>query len=439
MTRLVVIAAGLIGATAAVAPAGRALTQPRAAAAIARFVEAPDARAALTLVDEVAASGVGLRAALDRLRAGRTYAAPAAAGAPLTFTASDGTTLEAVVELPPTYDPARRWPLRLQLHGGIGRPAGAEGRALTPNRLPGEEAFYVQPRGHARAEWWHLNQYEHLVSLLDRLKRAYNVDENLVYLTGVSDGATGAYFYAMKLATPFSAFLPLNGNMRVLATPSTRANGQLYAGNMVNKPLFVVNGGRDPLYPLVAVAPHVEMLAAAGATVEFRPQLEAGHDTSWWPAERTAFERFVRAHPREPHPAALSWETERTDRYNRLHWLVIDGLGRRPSDDGGLEDVNRFAGPDGTQRMFARQWPSGRVDIRRDENVFHARTRGVTSFTLLLSPDVVDLAQPVTVRVNGAAVFSGIVPEDLRTLLSWAARDADRTMLYTASLQIRVP
>ena len=72
-------------------------------------------------------------------------------------------------------------------------------------------------------------------------------------------------FYAMKLTTPFSAFLPLNGNMRVLATPSTRANGQMYAGNMVNKPLFIVNGGRDPLYPVAAVAPHVEMIAAAGA------------------------------------------------------------------------------------------------------------------------------------------------------------------------------
>jgi hypothetical protein len=31
---------------------------------------------------------------------------------------------------------------------------------------------------------------------------AYNVDENRVYLTGISDGATGVYFYAMKLPTP---------------------------------------------------------------------------------------------------------------------------------------------------------------------------------------------------------------------------------------------
>lgn len=429
----------MASAAAFLAPVGVSLAQPRAGDALAAFLQAPDAATALARVDAVAASGVELGTVLEALRRGRTYG-PAPSGATtLAFTASDGTSLEAHVELPGGYLPTRRWPVRVQLHGGVSRPDGAGARPLTPNRLPGEEAIYVQPRGHARAEWWHLNQYEHMVATLDRVKRTYNVDENRVYLTGVSDGATGAYFFAMKLPTPFSAFLPLNGNMRVLATPGTRANGQMYAGNMVNKPFFVVNGGRDPLYPVSAVSPHVEMLRAAGTTVEFRPQPEAGHDTSWWPLEREAFERFVRDHPRHPHPARLSWETERTDRYNRVHWLVITGLGRRPADDAALADVNRFAAPDGEQRMFARQWPSGRVDVGRTANVFEARTRGVSTFTLLLSPDVVDFSRPVTVRVNGAEVFAGPVAQDVRTLLTWAARDADRALLYTAELQIRVP
>ena len=243
----------------------------------------------------------------------------------------------------------------------------------------------------------------------------------------------------MKWTTPFSAFLPLNGNMRVLAAPSTRANGQMYAGNLVNKPLFVVNGGRDPLYPLVAVAPHIEMLAAAGATVEFRPQPEAGHDTSWWPDERGRFETFVKTHPRQPHPDALSWESERTDRYNRAHWVVINELGRRPADEGALEDVNRFVAAGGEQRMFSRTWPSGRIDAKRSGNTFEVRSRGVARFTLLLSPDAVDFSAPVVVRVNGAVVFSGPVRESVRTLLEWHARDHDRAMLYTSELSVRVP
>ena len=344
-----------------------------------------------------------------------------------------------MIDVPAAYRPDKPWPVRIQLHGGVSRPESGEARALTPNRIQGEEALYLHPRGHARAEWWHLNQYEHVVALLDWVKRSFNVDENRVYMTGISDGATGAYFFAMKLTTPFSAFLPLNGNMRVLATPGTRANGQMYAGNLVNKPLFIVNGGRDPLYPLAAVAPHVEMIEAAGAIVEFRPQPEAGHDTSWWPVERPRFEQFVAAHPRKPHPEAVSWESERTDRYNRAHWLVIDQLGRRPGDATGLEDVNRFTGQGGEQRMYARTWPSGRVDARRSGNTYEVRTRGVAAFTLLLSPDAIDTARQVSVRVNGSVVFDGTVTESLRTLLEWHARDDDRTMLYTVALPVRVP
>jgi hypothetical protein len=406
------------------------------------FFAAADPGAASKAADAILASGVGLDEAVERLSAGRTYAPHPPGTVTIVTTSSDGTAIENLITIPGGYQPARRWPVRVQLHGGVGRPPpgpGQSARALTPNRIEGEEAIYVQPRAHSRAEWWHLNQFENMVSVLDHVKRTYNVDENLVYLTGISDGATGAYFFAMKMPTPFSAFLPLNGNMRVLSSPGTRANGQLYAGNLVNKPLFIVNGGRDPMYPVSAVSPHIEMVRQAGATVEFRPQPTAGHDTSWWPAEREPFERFIRAHPRQPHPAFLSWETERTDRYNRLHWLVVNELGRRPTDDASLVDVNRFSGGGMEQRMFARTWPSGRVDVRRSGNVFEARSRGVAAFTLLLSPEVVDLSKPIVVRVNGQEAFSGVVREDLLSLLEWAATDADRTLLYTAELPIRVP
>jgi predicted esterase len=416
--------------------------QPSLDRALAAFLGASDAKAAASAIDAVVASGADVRDVYERLSAGRQYTPQAPGPTILRSAASDGTTIETEITLPDAYQPTRRWPVRVQLHGGVGRPppgVGEAPRPLAPNRIQGEEAIYVQPRAHARAEWWHLNQFENMVSVLDRVKRTYNVDENLVYLTGVSDGATGAYFFAMKLPTPFSAFLPLNGNMRVLSSPGTRANGQLYAGNLVNKPLFIVNGGRDPLYPVSAVSPHVEMLRQAGATLEFRPQPTAGHDTSWWPAEREPFERFIRAHPRRPHPEFLSWETERTDRYNRVHWLVVDQLGRRPTDDGSLVDVNRFSAEGMDQRMFARTWPSGRVDVRRSGNVFEARSRGVAAFTLLLSPAVVDFSRPVVVSVNGQEAFSGVVRQDLRCLLEWAAADADRTLLYTAELPIRVP
>jgi len=79
------------------------------------------------------------------------------------------------------------------------------------------------------------------------------------------------------------------------------------------------------------------------------------------------------------------------------------------------------------------------VDITRTGNTFAARTRGVARFTLLLSPDVIDFDKPVQVNVNGRPAYSGRVRRDVGTLLRWAARDNDRTMLYGAELKVEVP
>src|SRR5439155_4418653 len=89
--------------------------------------------------------------------------------------------------------------------------------------------------------------------------------------------------------------------------------------------------------------------------------------------------------------------------------------------------------------MFPRQRESGRVDLTRTGNRVDARSRGVAAFTLLLSPDQFDLNRAVTVVVNGRTAFDGIVQRDVRTLLKWAARDNDRTMLFAAALAIEVP
>lgn len=56
-----------------------------------------------------------------------------------------------------------------------------------------------------------------------------------------------------------------------------------------------------------------------------------------------------------------------------------------------------------------------------------------------MSPDVVDFSKAVRVIVNGRSVFEGTVKRDEATLVKWAARDNDRTLLYGAELPATVP
>jgi hypothetical protein len=88
-----------------------------------------------------------------------------------------------------------------------------------------------------------------------------------------------------------------------------------------------------------------------GVTVDYQPQPEGVHNTAWWPEVKDPFEAFVRAHARDPHPVALTWETEepapgrpRDVRYagDRAHWLVIDRLAPRRAETP-LADLNDFA------------------------------------------------------------------------------------------------
>jgi hypothetical protein len=84
--------------------------------------------------------------------------------------------------------------------------------------------------------------------------------------------------------------------------------------------------------------------------------------------------------------------------------------------------------PSPPRQLFARAGKTGRVDLTRAGNTVTAATRGVTAFTLLLSPDQFDFAKPVKVVANGCTVFDGKAEKDLRTLLKFAAADNDRTM-----------
>jgi predicted esterase len=370
---------------------------------------------------------------MRRLKQGRTYLEEKRGEYALRWKSRSGPFFNNVVEVPADYDPAEKLTLRVQLHGGVGRPspnAQPPGRAARgPNRIAGERQIYLHPSGWAAAQWWDEEQVDNILRSVDVLKRKYNIDETRIYLTGISDGGTGVYYIALKEPNPWSSYLPLNGSLAVLRNPGNGADGEMHGNNLVNAPLYVVNGENDQLYPVAQVEPHIAWLKRIGVNVLFRPQAGAEHNTAWWPAERAPFEQFVREHPRVAHPAALSWETERVDRFNRNRWLIINELRADASRASELTDLGFFRH---TQR-------SGRVDIRRTGNIFDAVVRDVAAFTLLLSPDAIDFSKPVIVTVNGKQVTSTTARKDPVVMARWAARDNDRTAIYAAELKIAVP
>jgi pimeloyl-ACP methyl ester carboxylesterase len=306
-----------------------------------RFLGAANQQEAAAAQTAVVGSGVGFDEAFDRLRKGRTYAATVPKGVVRLINRTSTGDFEYTLDVPATYEPSRKFQVRVQLHGGVGRPEAATRGDGSIGSLAGDEQIYVLPTSWADAPWWSQAQLDNLRAILDRVKRTYNVDENRIAVAGVSDGGTGAYYVAMRDTTPYAAFLPLNGFIMILANPSLGLSELLFPHNLQNKPFFVVNGGRDQLYPTSVVEPYVRHLQKGGVSLDYHPQPEAGHNTAWWPDVKSVFEAFVRQHPRDPHPARITWESA-AGAANRAHYLIVDELAPRGAESP-LPDLNEFA------------------------------------------------------------------------------------------------
>lgn len=342
---------------------------------------------------------------------------------------ADGTEHPYILLVPETYDPERRYPVRIWLHGGIGRPAFTSPGAWwrDADRLASENRITLIPASWNASRWWHESQLENLDGLLGLVKRTYNVDENRVALLGISDGGSGVYYHASRNPTPYAAFLPFIGHVAVVNNPRVGAEGEVYARNLLNRPLYIVNTENDRLYPYRTVAPYVEQWRAAGGRVTFRPIDGAGHDMSWMRNERPSIDTFLLEAVRDPLPDEVWLQTERSDRRARIDWVRIDSLGAAE----GETEFPRIRG-------LGHEVSSGTVHARRDGQRIVVDTHGVLALRLLLSPAEVDFGRPVSVEINGTTVFSGRPTPDRQALLRYHAEDDDRTALYGAELTFRL-
>lgn len=338
---------------------------------------------------------------------------------------AEGTEFPYVFVVPSTYDPARSYPVRFMLHGGIGRPLSSDRRwANNWRRSAGEDWITVLPASWNNHPWWAMSQVENLHGILSEIKATYNVDENRVFAAGISDGGTGVYFLAFKDTTPWAGFLPFIGHPGVLMNPRISSEGQIHVGNLTNKPLFIVNGEVDRLYPVRSVRPFLESFEDVGVDFEFRPQ-PGGHDMSWLPDEAENLERFFAQTMRDPLPDRVVWAAESGEAYSRAHWVVID-------------DVGPIVG-DRDRAALARLTSDGMtpvVDVTREGNSVTVSAYRVRSLRLLISPDAFDLSRPIRVEANGTVVFDGLVTPSVETLHHWSDLDRDRTMLFAAEIEV---
>jgi len=173
--------------------------------------------------------------------------------------------------LPKDYGPAgRRWPLVLFLHG-----AGERGSDLEKIKRHGPPELVAQGRQfpfilvspQCPAEgWW---DAEVLNALLDEIVAKYAVDEDRVYVTGLSMGGSGTWSLAIKYPQRFAAIVPICG-----------AGAEPYNARkrLAHVPVWTFHGAKDEAVPIQTTELMVASVRKGNGSVKYTVYPEAGHD-----------------------------------------------------------------------------------------------------------------------------------------------------------------
>jgi poly(3-hydroxybutyrate) depolymerase len=340
---------------------------------------------------------------------------------------------EVVTYVPPTPREGAA-PLILALHGAGGRGtetlphwrdvADATGAVVVAPSEAGENAGYrFSPRERASA-----------IAALRWARLRFDVDPDRVLVTGASRGGHMSWDLALRRPDLFAAAAPMIGAPR-LATQGGQ-NNLRFLENATRLSIRGLQGAKDDPRAVENVRRAFERLKVLGARdtelVEFP---DRAHDYDFRAVD---WVRFTGAARRDPDPARVVLRA--TARGDRIAWVEALEL------EAGVEDDPRIPQPSGWDRMeetARRKFVEAEVEkrtarlevLRVAPGRFEAKSKGVSRFRLLLTPEALGESGSVVVTWNGAAVRRKVAPSALVLLRDFVER-VDRAFLPVAEVSV---
>ena len=374
----------------------------------------------------------------------------------LTLVINDTARTAFFVHLPPNYNPAKRYPLLFFLHGAVRN-------NLLTDYLPAAWVLYdwnryytkyaelndvilVFPQGSKEFNWMTSDKGFFMVpKILTLVKKAINVDDNKVFITGHSNGATGSFSYLMKQPTPFAGFYGFNTQPKVFT-------GGTFVENIKNRSFINFSTDKDYYYPPNANDDFTKLMNSINADYkEYRyngfPHWFPEFDESE-PAYKILFADLLQRQ-RNPFPKEISWEFD-DNRYGHVDWLTnmqLDTLANRKAwhkeknfkINQWLEYNEKDSLITKTVDKMAFDFPrkSGKILAKYANNVFHIETSCIKSFAVNIAPEMVDTNKKVRIFVNGKLRFDKRIGYDANLMLKNFDATQDRSQVWINQIDIR--
>jgi acetyl esterase/lipase len=343
-----------------------------------------------------------VQAALDRLAAGQVAFEGQTGHLERAYvTLNDGTAQPYFVYVPEGYQPDRKWPLIVFLHGYVPYTSLIDPWVLFEDheRIAADAgAILLTPYGRRNTDFQGVGEVDVLASI-EEVARFYAIDPNRIYLCGPSMGGYGTWTIALRYPGRFAACAPMCGQTDMFVWwpwPHQTAprfkqflgewdNPIDLAANAVGQRFFLQHGERDRLIPIEQSHLMRWEMDRLRTPIEYFEHEEADHFIY---QHELAFEKafpWLVQQPLDRWPKHVRLKSH-TYRYDTAFWLRI------------VE--------------YLRWGEPGEVEALAEGNQIRLTTRNVAEVRLTLSEGLLDPGAPITVLADGREVFQGPVTGD---------------------------
>lgn len=184
------------------------------------------------------------------------------------------------VVVPEDFDPAKKYPLLVFLHGSASDETNIAGSL---DLIP-KDFIALGPRGRGPSNAYTVvNAQEDIAEAIDAVMASYPIDKENIILSGFSMGGYGVYRTYYETPEKFKALVVLSGHPNI---GNKYGGGQEHPNFLEEKylkifrnvPIFIFHGKRDRNCPFRVTEQLVGKLKDLGAEVEFVVEEDKGHE-----------------------------------------------------------------------------------------------------------------------------------------------------------------
>ena len=192
--------------------------------------------------------------------------------------------------VPDNYNSTEKWPVTLFLHGagergsdGLKQTQVGLGKAirLNPERWQSIAVFPQVPAG----ETWQGIAGDIALAALDATIAEFSVDENRLYLTGISLGGNGTWYLGYQNTERFAALVSICGFIDLGSRfprflPEAENSFTALAKSLSKTPVWIVHGDADAVVPVEQSRKIALALEAVGSDVHYT-ELQGVNHNAW--------------------------------------------------------------------------------------------------------------------------------------------------------------